>query len=280
MNILELINIGSNKLKYKGIPSYRLDSEILISKVLDKKRENILINLDKEIDSKSISYFNNLIKRRSAREPIAYILNEKEFWSKEFEVNNSTLIPRAETELMVEKIVQIYKDKSISILDIGSGCGCILIGILTELRNSTGLGIDISKQATEIANKNSKRHKMTNRAKFLNYSIHEISNRKFDLIVSNPPYIKSKNIKNLDEDIKNYEPHVALDGWNDGLDVIRKVIYKAKEILKINGLLAIEIGNGQYKKVSEILSKNNFIIKYNIKDYKENIRCIISSSNN
>ena len=150
MNILELINIGSNKLKYKGIPSYKLDSEILISKVLDKKRENILINLDKEIDSKSISYFNNLIKRRSAREPIAYILNEKEFWSKEFEVNNSTLIPRAETELMVEKIVQIYKDKSISILDIGSGCGCILIGILTELRNSTGLGIDISKQQLKL----------------------------------------------------------------------------------------------------------------------------------
>jgi release factor glutamine methyltransferase len=178
---------------------------------------------------------------------------------------------------MVEKLVEVFQEKKISILDIGTGSGCILVSLLSELKDSTGLGVDISKKAINIAKKNSERHEMQNRIKFLNKSLESKFNQKFDLIVSNPPYIKSSDMKNLSKDIKKYEPRIALDGGNDGLDLIKKVIYKTKYILKVKGKLALEIGNEQFKKVSEILIKKNFKIEHTIKDYKDNIRCIIST---
>ena len=277
MNVLELLNKGSSELRQKKIASFRLDSEILLSKVLNKKREEILINLDQKICANHESKYNDFIKRRSHKEPVAYICKEKEFWSKNFFVNNNTLIPRPETELMIEKLVKIFKDKKISILDIGTGSGCILISLLSELKNSKGVGIDISKNAVLIAKKNAKMHKMQDNTKFFNKSIAGNFIQKFDLIVSNPPYIMSKDIKNLNDDIKKYEPRIALDGGNDGLDLIKKVIYKTKNILKIKGMLALEIGNEQDKKVSKILIKNNFKIEYKIEDYKNNVRCLIST---
>ena len=276
MNTLKLLNLGSDKLKQKQIVTYRLDSEILLSKVLKKKREDLLINLNQKINPSQITKYNKFIIRRSNNEPIAYILKEKEFWSKNFYVSKDTLIPRPETELMVEKLVKIYKDKSISILDIGTGSGCILISLLSELRHSRGTGIDISKNAILIAKRNADRHGMHINLKFLNKSLSDNFNQKFDLIVSNPPYIMRKDIKNLNDDIKKYEPIIALDGGNDGLDLIKKVIYKTREILKINGMLALEVGNEQCKKVSKILIKNNFKIEHTIKDYKNNIRCLFS----
>ncbi len=276
MNLLELINFGSKELKYKEIKSYKLDSEILLSKTLGLKREEVLINLDQQINLKKEFEFKEMIKRRSLKEPLAYITNEKEFWSKNFQINKNTLIPRPETELMVEKLIKIYKNKSISVIDIGTGSGCILISILGELQGSLGVGIDISREALKIAKSNSEKYIKKEKIKFLRRSVNNIYNKKFDLVVSNPPYIDSKMIKNLDDDVKKFEPIIALDGGNDGLDLIKKVIYKAKEILKINGRLAIEIGNGQYKKVSKILVNNNFRIEINIKDYKENTRCLIS----
>ena len=276
MEILELINNGSKQLKNKKIYSHQLDSEILLSKVLNKTREELLINLNEEIGQQKIVYFNRLIERRSSKEPIAYILKEKEFWSKKFLLDNNTLIPRPETELMVEKIVKIFKEKDISVLDIGTGTGCILISILSELQNSKGIGIDISQKAIQIANVNLKKHKLTQRAKFYKRSLNDIYYNKFDLIVSNPPYIMKKDLKNLDEDIKKFEPKLALDGGNDGLDVIKKVIYKSKSILKNKGMLALEIGNEQFKKVSKILIKEKFKIKYLVRDYQRNVRCILS----
>ena len=276
MEILELINNGSKQLKDKKIYSHKLDSEILLSKVLNKTREDLLINSNQEIEPQKISYFNRLIERRSSKEPIAYILKEKEFWSKKFLVDNNTLIPRPETELMVEKIVKIFKTRDIFILDIGTGTGCILLSILSELQNSKGIGIDISQKAIQMANANSKKHKLSQRAKFYRRSLSEIYQNKFDLIVSNPPYIMKKDIKNLSDDIKKFEPKLALDGGNDGLDVIKKVIYKSRNILKIKGMLALEIGNEQFKKVSKILRSNKFKTKYLVKDYRENVRCILS----
>ncbi len=276
MNTLKLINEGSYKLKQSNIISHQLDSEILLSKVLNKTRENLLINLEQNIDRKNVKKFENLIRRRSLNEPIAYILKKKEFWSRNFEINNNTLIPRPETELMVEKLVYIYKQKKINILDIGTGSGCILISLLSELKQSNGIGIDISKKALKIAIKNSKKNNQKNNIKFLNRSLSNFYHKKFDLIVSNPPYIRTRDIKNLDRSIKFYEPKIALDGGNDGLDVIKKVIYKSKEILKVNGLLALEIGNGQLRKVSALLLKNLYRIEHNIRDYKNNTRCLIA----
>jgi release factor glutamine methyltransferase len=277
MNTLDLINLGAKKLRQKRIATSRLDSELLLSKILNKNREEILINLDKEISQRYSDRYKKLIIRRSKNEPVAYILKEKEFWSKIFFVSPNTLIPRPETELMVEKLVEIFKSKRILILDIGTGSGCILISLLSELKNSKGIGVDISKKAIVIAKKNLKKNRMNSQIKFLNKSLDSKFYQKFDLIVSNPPYIKSGEIKNLREDIKKYEPRIALDGGNDGLDLIKKVIYKAKYILKVKGMLALEIGNEQFKKVSKILIKNNFKIEHIIKDYKNNIRSIIST---
>ena len=279
MNAFEIIKFGSNLLKEKKISSFILDSEILLSKTLNKTRENILINLDQKINKKNISVFKKYLQRRLNNEPIAYILEEKEFWSKKFYINKSTLIPRPETELLVDKILKIYKKKRISILDIGTGSGCIIISLLSSLNNSYGIGIDISKNAILTAKKNASNYKLTKRVKFLNKSFRNIFGKKFDLIVTNPPYIDSKDIKNLSDDIKKYEPRLALDGGNDGLDLIKKIIYKSKYILKIKGLLALEIGNEQIKKVSKILIDNNFRIKHIIKDYKNNVRCVFACYN-
>lgn len=276
MNRFDLLNIGSSKLKKKNISSYNLDSELLLSKVLNKSREEVLVSPDKIVDPKNISKFNNLIKRRLMNEPIAYIFKEKEFWSKKFKVDRNTLIPRPETELMVEKLVGIFKGKNISILDIGTGCGCILISLLLELKHSRGVGIDISRKAISIARKNLKKFSKKTNLKFYVREIKQIFNQKFDLVVSNPPYISRMYLRNLQQDVRDYEPKIALDGGNDGLDLVKKVIYKAKEILKVDGLLALELDNKQYLKVSKILIKEKFIVKDYIKDYRDNIRCIIA----
>ena len=276
MNTLEAIKFGSNLLKEKKIPSYILDSELLLSKTLNKSREIILTNLDMDIEKKNFNIFKEYLIRRSKNEPLAYIFGEKEFWSKSFNVNKHTLIPRPETELLVEGLLKIFKGKKISILDIGTGSGCIIVSLLTNLRQSVGTGVDISKNAILTAKKNVVKYKLNDRIKLLNKSFENIFNKKFDLIVSNPPYIEKKAIKNLSEDIKKYEPRMALDGGNDGLDLIKKVIYKSKDILKVNGTLALEIGNEQIKKVSKILIDNNFRIENVIKDYKNNVRCIIA----
>ena len=274
-----MIKLGSNLLKEKKIPSFILDSEILLSKTLNKTREDILINLDQKLNTKNILAYKEYLLRRSNNEPIAYILGEKEFWGKKFYVNEDTLIPRPETELLVDNILKTHKQKKISILDIGTGSGCIIISLLSNLKNSNGIGIDISKNAILTAKRNALKYKLTKRVKFLNKSFNNIFSKKFDLIVSNPPYIDSKDIKNLSDDIKRYEPRIALDGGNDGLDLIKKVIYKSKNILKINGMLALEIGNEQIKKVSKILIDNNFRIKHVIKDYKTNVRCVFAYYN-
>jgi len=276
MYISQIIDLGSKALKEKKIKSHILDSELILSKILKISREKILISSDKKLQNTHVLSFNKLLKRRLHSEPIAYILKKKEFFSKNFYVNKNTLIPRPDTELLVEKILKVYKKKNPYILDIGTGSGCIILSLLQNLENSRGVGIDISKKALDLAKKNAQKMKLNKKCNFIHRSIEKISGYKFDLIVSNPPYIPRHQIKNLSKDIKQYEPRNALDGGNDGLDVIKKVIYKSTTILKKNGLLAIEIGNEQYKKVLQILNLYGFRNRFLIKDYQKNIRCIIS----
>ena len=276
MKVLEAIKSGSKLLKEKNVHTHILDSELLLSKSLNKSREEILVKLEQNINKRALADFNKYLIRRSNREPIAYLLGKKEFWSKKFFVNKDTLIPRPETELLVEKLVTYFKKKRITILDIGTGTGCIIISLLSELKNSTGIAVDISNKAIMVAKRNACKFKLYDRIKFLNKPFEDIYGKKFDLIVSNPPYIKRMEIKNLSDEIKKFEPRMALDGGNDGLDLIKKVIYKSTEILKINGTLALEIGNEQFNKVSKILIDNKFRIKCVIKDYRNNVRCIVA----
>ena len=277
MNTNDLLKFGSTTLKDKKIVSFDLDAELLLAKVLRKNRQDLLQNLNQKIKKNHLLKYSNLIYRRSSHEPIAYILNKKEFWSKFFHVTKDTLIPRPETELMVDQLIKMYKNKkNISVLDMGTGSGCIIISLLSELNNSFGVGIDISHKAIKVAIKNAKNHSIDTRVKFLNISLSNYFNKKHDLIVSNPPYVSRREFPYLSEDIKKFEPRIALDGGNDGLDLIKKVIYKTKEILKTNGTLALEIGNKQFRKVSKILINNNFKIEFRIKDYGDNTRCIIA----
>jgi release factor glutamine methyltransferase len=276
MNISELLHSGSRALKLKKIETHQLDSELVLSNLLKKRRENLIINSNQNVSENTILNFKKLITRRANREPLAYILKKKEFWSKDFFVNRNILIPRPETELLCESIIKIFKNKSLHILDMGTGSGCIILSILSEIKTAKGIGIDISKKAIEVAKKNSNKHGLNKRVKFFNKSLEDIYGYKFDLIVSNPPYVRTSDIKSLSEDVKRFEPKIALDGGKDGLDVIKKVIYKSNTILKKLGWLALEIGKGQHYKVSQILKKQKFKEELVVKDYRNNVRCILA----
>ncbi len=276
MNISDLIYQGASFLKRNKINSYNLDSEIILSSILNIKREKLLVTED-IVTNETIIKFKNLIMRRSKQEPVAYIIEKREFMSKDFFVNEKSLIPRPETELLVDAIVKLYKNKSLFFLDIGIGSGCIILSILNNLKDSRGIGIDICKKTLKNSKINLNKFNLSNRCKLLHRSVKEVRNLKFDLVVSNPPYVQKREINRLSNDIKKFEPRIALDGGNDGLDVIRKVIYNSKNILKCNGILALEIGYGQYLSVSKLLKSNNFRQKTVIKDYRNNIRCIFST---
>jgi len=271
------IKQASRILKNHNINSYLIDAEIILSNIMGVSREFLITNNDINISEKIIKKFNNKIKRRIKKEPVAYITGKKEFWKNTFSVNYSTLIPRPETELLIYKIIKLFKYKRINVLDIGTGSGCILLSILRELPLSKGVGIDISKKAIQTAKKNSKKMNLSNRSNFKAFNINEFNIGRYDLIVSNPPYIPTRDISKLSEDITNYEPFKALNGGHDGLDVIKKIIYKSKHLLKTNGLFALEIGFNQYQRVSSILKQQGFREIHKEYDYKRNIRCIIST---
>ena len=272
-----IIRNASQILKTNNIDSYRLDAEIILSNIMKIPRNHLILNEKKYVSKKIRKRYNEAINRRANKEPVAYILGKKEFWSREFLINSSTLIPRPETELMIYGLISYFKNQKIRILDIGTGSGCILLAILKELVKAKGIGIDISSAAIKVAIKNAKKLNLLKRSKFKVFDLNKFNYGKYDLIVSNPPYIPSKKIKNLSKDIVNYEPIIALNGGIDGLDVMKKVIYKSTYLLKNNGLLAVEIGNQQYNKVSNFLKSNGFNEKSKVYDYNKNVRCIIST---
>jgi len=274
----KIIEKASKILKNNNIKSHELDAQLILSDIMKVNREYLIINNTKQIPEKIKEQYYFAIGRRIKQEPVAYIIGKKEFWSQNFLVNKATLIPRPETELLIYKIINFFKDKKINILDIGTGSGCILLSILKQLNLSTGTGIDISAKAIKTAKNNARNLNLLNRSSFKTRDIRTYNIGKYDLIVSNPPYIPSKDIKNLSKDILNYEPRISLDGGLDGLDLIKKVIYKSSYLLKKNGLLAIEVGLGQYKRVSSILKHYKFREVSRVNDYKHNVRCIISTN--
>ena len=277
MILKNTIQKASLFLKNNYIDTHSLDAEVILSNIMNTSREFLLLNDELKLSNSIINKYNKAVEKRAKKEPVAYIVGKKEFWSNDFTVNDSTLIPRPETELLVNEVINFYKNKSINILDIGTGSGCILLSILKELKRSRGLGIDISHKAIFVAKKNAKKLKLLNRTRFKTCDVSKLQYHSYDLIVSNPPYIPSGDLRNLSHDIINYEPLCALNGGIDGLDLIKKVIYKSNKLLKKSGILAIEIGNSQYRKVSNILMRNSFREIKKVYDYNYNVRCIIST---
>ena len=278
MNIQSALTEGLNILKNKSILSAKLDSEILMSKALGKKREYIILNNDKIIEEQNLKYFKKLVHERATRKPIAYLLNKKSFWNSEFNVNKNTLIPRPDTEIILEQILKFTKNKNyLNILDIGVGSGCILLSVLKERKNFYGTGIDISRNSLDICKMNAKKLLLERRVKFFKSDVDKFAIGKYDLIVSNPPYIKTSDLKYLESDVIKFEPKLALDGGLDGLSVIRKVIKKSSELLKKNGKFILEIGFDQKNKVIKLLNNKGFYINSTVKDLANNDRCIIST---
>ena len=278
MNIQSALTEGLNILKNKSILSAKLDSEILMAKALGKKREYIILNNDKIIKEQNLKYFKKLVHERATRKPIAYLLKKKSFWNSEFYVNKNTLIPRPDTEIILEQILKFTKNKNyLNILDIGVGSGCILLSVLKERKNFYGTGIDISKNSLDICKMNAKKLLLDRRVKFFKSDVDKFAIGKYDLVVSNPPYIKTSDLKYLESDVIKFEPKLALDGGLDGLSVIRKVIKKSSELLKKNGKFILEIGFDQKNKVIKLLKNKGFYINSTIKDFANNDRCIVST---
>ena len=278
MNYLEALNYGNKILKSCKIINYNLDSQILLSKVLNLSRERLLINLSNNLETANFNKFKKLVLRRKKKEPIAYIFKNREFWKYNFKVDRGVLIPRPETEIIINKTLKfISLNASKKILDIGTGSGCIILSILKERPKCHGTAIDISKKALKVAINNAKMHHLQNKIKFINNDIDKFNYNKYDFILSNPPYINSIDIKRLDNDIVLYEPLVALQAGIDGLREIRKLIKKSRTLLKKNGKLIFEIGKNQLIDVIKLLYKNKFYINEVCKDLQSHPRVIVST---
>ncbi len=280
MLVNEAIAFAEQELKRSNNLNSRLDSEILVSHLINVPREIIHSKLKENLPSNKTEELQKLVNRRAKKEPIAYILNNKEFWSTNFYVDRSVLIPRPETEVLIDLILSHINNKNnyFNILDIGTGSGCILISLLKELMKAKGIGVDKSSKAIAIANKNSISQQVNNRVVFKNLNLEEIKfDKKFDLIVSNPPYLPDVSLKNLNLDIKLYEPKIALQGGVQGLDFLYKIINLASKILKINGLLALEIGDNQFHILAKYLNNNRFKIldKYTL--INKQVRCLLAT---
>ncbi len=278
MNIYSAINEGSKVLRNRCIPNSQLDAEILMAKTINKNRKYILLNYNNPLNKNQLKNFYELIEQRSLGNPVAYLVNKKYFWNSEFFVTGDTLIPRPDTELVVENALKFTEHRNkLEILDIGIGSGCILLSILKERKNFFGTGIDISKKCLNISKKNANNLKVSSRLKLYKSDVDKFNLGKYDLIISNPPYIKTCKLKYLERDVVDFEPRMALDGGLDGLSAIRKVIKKSSELIKKNGKFILEIGFDQKNKVINLLKSEGFYINNIQKDLAYNDRCIVST---
>ncbi|MDC3010547.1 peptide chain release factor N(5)-glutamine methyltransferase [bacterium] len=278
MKLQTAIQDAYQRLKNNNIKSALLDSELLMANVIKKSRDYIILNTNKNIDKQNYYNFQKMVTQRSQGKPIAYLMNEKFFWKHKFFVNKDVLIPRPDTEIIIEQVLKIYKNKNkINFLDIGFGSGCIILSILKERKDFMASGVDISNKALKVCKINASRLGIKNRLKLFNSDIDKFSLGKYDLIISNPPYIKNISLKYLENDVINYEPKRALNGGLDGVSEIRKIIIKSSELIKNGGKLILEIAYDQKREVKQLLIRNGFYINSVVKDLANNDRCIIST---
>lgn len=260
----------------KGVDNPRLDAEVLLSHILGKDRMYLYVHFDQPLEKQELAAYREMVKKRAMRIPVAYIIGYKEFMGISFTVSPAVLIPRPDTEILVEKVLEIASS-NVSILDIGTGSGAIIISLLAKLPEACGLGIDISPEALAVARQNAVKQGVIDRLQLIHSDLFEnIAGQTFDFIVSNPPYIPDPELADLQLEVKR-EPHVALFGGPDGLDFYRQIICLAGQFLRSGGKLIFEVGIKQAQQVAAIGEKNGYILDEIVKDYAGIERVVVLS---
>ncbi|SHE81173.1 HemK family methyltransferase [Clostridium fallax] len=279
----DLLIEGNSILKNKKIDTYILDTQLLLGKVLNKDKLWLITNRDTEVEEYKAKEFYNLLEKREKRMPMQYILGSVEFMGIDFYIKEGVLIPRGDTEVLVEEVLErIKEDEKLNLCDLCCGSGAIGLSLATYRKNIKVDLLDIADDPEIVTTNNIKRLNLKDRAEFIKGNLfNEVKKDKkvYDVIVSNPPYIKEEIIETLMEDVKDYEPRLALSGGEDGLDFYRKIIDESKLVLKNKGILAFEIGYDQAEDVKKLMIENNYYDVKIIKDLANLDRVVIGILN-
>ena len=277
MTVLESLQLSTDFLEKKGIESARLNAELLLSEILKCKRLDLYLKFDQLLKENEVDIYREWIARRGKFEPLQYIIGNVEFYGLPFKVTPDVLIPRPETEILVEEVIKFCKDKTgLKILDIGTGSGNIPIALAKNLSDAVVTAIDISENALSIARENAVANGVEEKIHFITADVKNyMSGYQFDILVSNPPYVSKEEYPILQNEIRNYEPMAAVTDSNDGLVFYRTIAERAKILLKSNGKIFLEVGKDQSKYVADILEKNDFINIYFVKDYQQIDRVVV-----
>ena len=278
--VQEILQKNYKDLLNHNIQTAKIDSEVILANILNMTRINLITKQDIVLNKEQEDLFSKLVERRKQKEPVAYILNKKEFWNESYFVDKRVLIPRPETEILIDLLLKKIKDKNktYKVLDLGCGSGCLLISFLKEMHKSKGMGVDISRNALEVAKKNIELHNLNNRAKLVRLDLLTLRTKdKFDVIFSNPPYLSSSDYAKLSDDVKNFEPKQALVGGFNGVLYYKKIIVLSQSALKKNGYLALELGDRQYRTISKLLQDHSFRILDKYQLINKEIRCILAA---
>ena len=282
VDVYSIIKPEVEKLKTLGFKTASLDCRLLLSQILEKSNP-VYTHEQVNISKDEIINFQTLVKQRQKGKPVSRILNKRNFWKREFMLNGDTLDPRPDSEILIEAVLEYFPNKTqlLKILDLGSGTGCLGLSLLEEYEDSLISFVDVSKKSLEIVKKNSHQFCLKGTLKYihLDWRTHDWDtqllnieeNKKFDIIVTNPPYIPSNDINFLETEVKDYDPILALDGGNDGLNAYRSIIPKLKNLVKSDGKIFVEIGRGQENSVSEIALQHDILSI----DYKRDLSNII-----
>lgn len=278
LTVLEAIKLSDEYLQKYRIESPRLNAELLLAEILNCKRLDLYLLYDRPLSESELGAYREFLKRRSKREPLQYITGHVEFYGLKFSVNRSVLIPRPETELLVESVINCLKEnKEIRILDIGVGSGNIPISILKHKSNTNAVGIDVNENVLALAELNAKQNCVEGRLKLLKHDILKDSTSilgKYQIIISNPPYISKQDFEQLEPELKVYEPSSALTDYADGYSFYKKIISVSKDLLTAGGKLFFELGKDQHQKVKEFMVAAGFINIKITKDYSQIDRII------
>ena len=278
ITVLEAINLSTEYLQKKGVESPRLNAELLLAHILNSKRLNLYLMFDRPLNQNELNIYREYLSRRGKREPLQYIIGSTDFFNVHLKTDTRALIPRPETELLVETIINLYKEQEgLNFLDIGVGTGCISIALLKNLKNSKAVGVDLSEGALSLAKENLLLNEIDSQCSLLKFNALDDDYSKlgkFDFVVSNPPYVSKDDFDKLDPELKNYEPRIALTDEEDGMNFFKTIIKNSHQILKLKGKLFFEISPSIASQVKELFEENNFREINLVKDFSNHYRII------